>query len=229
MDFAGVQKSVLAHAASEPVVRWKSPRRGQRPRMSQPGTILQRISAGDAAAVRACLDEYGSTVWSIAQRYLGPLGEDVEDAVQEIFVEVWKSAVRFDPAKGSEAAFIATIAHRRLITRQQRAQRRRTAALANVPEPAAGPRTREASALRDEARAAAAAFERLSEDEKHVLHLSVHYGLSHERIAKATDLPVGTVKSRLRRGLIRLREMLHAEHEPGHAPHTAARAEGGAA
>jgi len=173
-----------------------------------PSSILQRVAAGDPAAVRACLDEYGDTVWSIAHRYLAPLGEDVDDAVQEIFVELWKSAPRFDPSKGSEPAFIATIAHRRLINRQRRAARHRSVALANVAEPAGTPAPKASENLHEEARAAAAAFEKLAEDEKQLLHLSIHHGLSHERIAKATDLPLGTVKTRIRRGLIRLRQML---------------------
>lgn len=171
-------------------------------------TILQRVAEGDPTAVRACLDEYADTIWSIAHRYLAPMGEDVEDAVQEIFVEVWKSADRFDPSKGSEPGFIATIAHRRLINRQRKASRHRSVALANVAEPSQKPTTREPSALHEEARAAAAAFEKLTEDEKQLLQLSIHHGLSHERIAKATDLPLGTVKTRIRRGLIRLRELL---------------------
>lgn len=167
--------------------------------------------------MRACLDEYGNTIWSIANRYLAPLGEDVEDAVQEIFVEVWKSAARFDPARGSEPGFIATIAHRRLINRQRRAVRGRAVALENVAEPAQKPAMREAASLSDEARAATAVFEQLSEDEKQLLHLSIHYGLSHERIARATDLPLGTVKTRIRRGLLRLRGMLGDQSASHHA------------
>lgn len=170
-------------------------------------TILQRIAQGDQSAVAACLDEYANTIWSIANRYLAPLGEDVEDAVQEVFVEVWKSAGRYDPSLGSEPAFIATIAHRRLINRQRRAASRRTVALANVAEPGRV-EVKDHTSLRDEARAAAIAFEKLEDDEKHLLWLSIHKGLTHERIAQETSLPLGTVKTRIRRGLIRMREML---------------------
>lgn len=73
-------------------------------------TILQRISAGDQDAVAACLDEYGGLVWRLALRYLNSKA-DAEDATQEIFISIWASAHRFDPAKGSEAAFVATVAH----------------------------------------------------------------------------------------------------------------------
>jgi RNA polymerase sigma-70 factor (ECF subfamily) len=182
-----------------------------------PRSILQRIADGDPAAVRACLDEYGDTVWAIAHRYLAPLGEDVDDAVQEIFVELWKCAGRFDPAKGSEPGFIATIAHRRLINRQRRAARHRSVALTHVAEPATTATPQPSENLHEEARAAADAFNKLTEDEKQLLHLSIHHGLSHERIAKATDLPLGTVKTRIRRGLIRLRQMLGDSSLPSHA------------
>ncbi len=183
-------------------------------------SLLQRIAQGDQSAVAACLDEYGNTIWSIAHRYLAPMGEDVEDAVQEVFVEVWKSAARFDPSLGSEASFIATIAHRRLINRQRRANARRTVALENIAEPGRA-EVKDPALLHDEARAAAVAFEKLENDEKHLLWLSIHKGLTHERIAQETSLPLGTVKTRIRRGLIRMRELLSG------AQSSTARAAGG--
>ena len=88
-------------------------------------TILQRIASKDTDAIGACLDEYGDLVWRLASRYLDRESGDVEDAVQEVFVEVWLSAGKFDPAKGTEAAYIATIAHRRLTDYQRRLSVRR--------------------------------------------------------------------------------------------------------
>ena len=179
-------------------------------------TVLQRIAQGDQSAVAACLDEYGNTVWLIARRYLSGMGEDMEDAVKDVFVEVWRSAYRFNPSIASEAAFIATIAHRRMISRQRRASRRRTIALGSIAEPALV-KIKDLPLLHDEARAAAAAFQKLEDDEKHLLWLSIQSGLTHERIAQATSLPLGTVKTRIRRGLIHIRAMLaarSAEHAP---------------
>lgn len=171
-------------------------------------TILQRIADGEPAAIRECLDRYGDFVWSLAHRYLAPMGDDVEDAVQDIFVELWRSASRFDPAIGGEPAFVATIAHRRLISRQRRAGRRRTVPVDSVAEPAARARLKDPAELSDDARAAVAAFGRLSDDERHIIELSLYHGLTHERIADHVNIPVGTVKTRIRRGLIRLRELL---------------------
>ncbi|MCC6675598.1 MAG: sigma-70 family RNA polymerase sigma factor [Phycisphaerales bacterium] len=171
-------------------------------------TILQRIAGGQSGAIRECLDRYGDFVWSLAHRYLSAMGEDVDDAVQEIFIELWRSAPRFDPAIGSEPAFIATIAHRRLISRQRRAGRRRTVPVESIAEPAARAQLRDPAQLRDEARSAAEAFRRLSDEERHIIELSLYHGLTHERIAAHINIPVGTVKTRIRRGLIRLREFM---------------------
>ena len=61
-------------------------------------SILLRISAGDKGAGAACVDEYGDLVWRLASRYLDRAKADIEDAVQEVFVELWQHAGRFDPA-----------------------------------------------------------------------------------------------------------------------------------
>lgn len=176
-------------------------------------SLLQRIAAGDESAVRSCLDEYGGLVWSLARRYLTPLGDDVEDAVQEVFVELWRHAGRFDPAKGSEPAFVATITHRRLTDRQRRARLRRSESLPDERVLAGVPASFSSgtpSDSKDSAHAASVALDRLPPEERHVLWLTLYQGLTHERIAGLTSQPVGTVKTRIRRGLARLREFLAA-------------------
>ncbi|MCC6425842.1 MAG: sigma-70 family RNA polymerase sigma factor [Phycisphaerales bacterium] len=175
-----------------------------------PAPLLQSIAKGDPTAVSQCIDEYGGTIYALANRYLKYLGEDVEDAVQEVFVEIWRSASRYNPTLGSEAAFIATIAHRRLTDRQRRAQIRRTAPLEGIPTVAQQTEHRipDHAGLRDDLRAAAVAFESLDKDEQQVLWYSLYQGFTHERIAAAIQIPVGTVKTRIRRGLMRLRELL---------------------
>lgn len=176
--------------------------------MAEP--LLQLIARGDPTAVARCIDEYGGTIHAIASRYLRSMGEDVDDAVQEIFVEIWKSAGRYNPTLGSEPAFIATIAHRRLTDRQRRAASRRTTDIASAPpvEQSRENFTPDRAALRDDLRAAASAFESLDRDEQQVLWYSLYQGMSHERIADVTRIPVGTVKTRIRRGMMRLRELL---------------------
>src|SRR6201995_483920 len=79
-------------------------------------SVLQRIASGDTAAVRECLETYGPLVWSIARR-MSRTPSDAEDATQEIFLDIWRSAPRYDASQGSDKVFIATIARRRLIDR----------------------------------------------------------------------------------------------------------------
>lgn len=176
--------------------------------------VLMRVAAGDASAVRECLDRFGGLVWSLSRRLLATASE-AEDAVQEIFVEIWKSAHRYDPDIASESAFVAMIARRRLIDRQRKAGRTpRHEAISDTRE--ASVELPEASLARDDdAGRAARAFKELSSEQQRVLSLSIHHGLSHEKIATATGLPLGTVKTHARRGLIRLRELMNGPANEG--------------
>ncbi len=173
-------------------------------------SILHRVAAGDPSAMQACMDRFGGLVWSLARRSAAG-ASDADDAVQEIFVDLWKSASRFDPSIATETTFVAMIARRRLIDRGRRRQRRLdTAALPDSAQPTA-PAEPDVPAKSEEAARAAAALERLRPEQQRVLQLSIYHGRSHEEISRATGLPLGTVKTHARRGLIRLREILEKE------------------
>lgn len=168
--------------------------------------LLHRVGAGDAQAVRECIARFGGLVWSLARR-LGLPQSECEDAVQEIFAAIWKSAHKYDPAIASETAFVAMIARRRLIDRRRKLGRTEPAMpitdatpmpTAVAPDPS----------LPEEARRAAAMLTQLSPEQQRVLTLNVYHGLSHESIARSTGLPLGTVKTHARRGLIRLRDLM---------------------
>ena len=170
-------------------------------------SALNQIAQGDPAGAAACIDEFGSLVWSLARRMSPDTGE-AEDAVQEIFVEVWKSAGSFDPHKGSAKTFVAMIARRRLIDRlRKRAQQPVFASLDELEVIGfAEPGTK--GELCVEAERAATAVAELSGTQQWIIKLAVFHGLSHGAIAKKTGLPLGSVKSLLRRGMIRVREIL---------------------
>lgn len=160
--------------------------------------------------MRACVDRYGNLVWALARR-LSPNASEAEDAVQEIFVDVWRSASRFDPNIASEAAFIATIARRRLIDRRRR--RGRQPATPNdlaAPEPAIAP----SQELVGDAAFAARALEQLRPEQRRMVVLATCHGLTHEEIAESTGMPLGTVKAHVRRGLMRVRELLAGPDTP---------------
>ncbi len=166
-------------------------------------SLLQRVAAGDAVAVRDCIAHYGGLVWSIARRF--ELA-DAEDAVQEIFLDLWKSAARFDPALGSEATFIAMIARRRLIDRRRTRRRRPTTE--QLPEVPSIPDAGIAPDASAEANKAAAALHQLRPEQRQVLVLSTCHGMSHGEIAAQTGMPLGTVKAHARRGLLSIRAAL---------------------
>lgn len=170
-------------------------------------SLFQRIANGDAAAVRECMDAYGGLVWSLARRYSESVA-DAEDAVQEVFLEIWKSAGRYDPAMGKESTFIATIARRRLIDRYRASSRRpETQEYDDSILASAGPET-DLSDVAADLDVAQRALAKLNDDQRQILILGIVEGLSHSEIATATGKPLGTVKTQMRRGLIKLREML---------------------
>ena len=173
--------------------------------MSQ--AILQRIASGDKTAVQDCLNAYGGLIWSLARR-MSPNTDDAEDAVQEIFVDIWKNSARFDETQSSETTFIAMIARRRLIDRLRYSNRRISADSLEdiVAEPANTTETDLQTCV--EAKEAAKALHTLRPEQRQVLQLSIIRGLSHQEISDATGMPLGTVKTHARRGLLQVREFL---------------------
>jgi RNA polymerase sigma-70 factor, ECF subfamily len=169
--------------------------------------ILKRIAEGDQDAVQDCLKAYGGLVWSLARRMLRSTDE-AEDAVQEIFVDLWKNAARFDPAQASETTFVAMIARRRLIDKIRFSQRRLApGSLEDILAEPAGSSGKEIQSL-VEGQEAFKALEELRPEQRQVLQLSIIHGLSHQEIAEATGMPLGTVKTHARRGLLQARELL---------------------
>ena len=169
--------------------------------------VLQRVAAGDEDAEKECLDRFGGLVWTLARRALSS-PEDAEDATQEIFTEIWLSADRYDPSKGTETVFVATIARRRLIDRIRK--KGREPWMDSLEEPGlqlAGSVGHPADVCA-EASLAAEALATLKPAQQQVLELGLLKGLSHSEIARATGMPLGTVKTQMRRGLIRIRELM---------------------
>jgi RNA polymerase sigma-70 factor (ECF subfamily) len=170
-------------------------------------SILERVAAGDSTAVQDCINRYGGLVWSIA-RDLTRTAADAEDAVQEVFLSVWKNAPRFDATKASEKTFIAMIARRRLIDSLRKAGRRPQ--LVALPEDGPDPADNSHIATQHgaEAEVAKRLLKELRPEQRQVIELSVYQGMSHSEISTATRIPIGTVKSHIWRGLNAVRSRL---------------------
>jgi RNA polymerase sigma-70 factor (ECF subfamily) len=184
------------------------PARVVRSKAQPTASILARVAQGDAVAARECVDRFGDLVWSIARRYSRTAAE-AEEAVAEIFADVWRSAVRFDPAQGAEILFVATIARRRLIDRMRHAARRDD--MQSIAAQSLSWFDLGSGAASPEAQAAGRAVMQLRPELQRVLELAVLQGLDHSEIAEVLGLPLGTVKKMVHRGLIQVRELMSAD------------------
>jgi len=172
-------------------------------------SILERIAAGDQAAVQECIDAYGDLIWSLARRFLRN-DADAEDAVQDVFIELWSSAGRYDHKIASEVAFVSTIARRRLIDKLRQARRR--PGMDSLDDEEASDANKPTVLPQMEEESDVAVVERvlatMEPEHREILALSLYEGYSHSEIAERLSLPLGTVKTRVRRGLIYVRDQL---------------------
>jgi RNA polymerase sigma-70 factor, ECF subfamily len=177
-------------------------------------SLLGRIASGEPAAVQECIARYGGLVWSLARRFTR-CASDAEDATQEIFLELWRHAARFDETLGSEINFVSTLARRRLIDRLRKTSLepnfdRSDAAMDSLVS------LQEADAA-DHAidrERALIAMSQLRPVCRRVLELAFLHDLTQPEIAQRLTLPLGTVKSHMRRGLLQLRASLQRKALP---------------
>ncbi len=179
---------------------------------------MPRIAAGDELAVRECVACYGPLIWALVRRWSPDL-RDAEDAVQDVFVDLWRSAARYDASRASEAGFVAMITRRRLIDRLRKRQR----AIEFEPLPdnfdiAQDDEVEVDRELRVER--AHEALRALPAAQRTMLELSLLHGRTHDEIARETNTPLGTVKSHIRRGLQRARTLLADPAAQAHATPT---------
>ena len=177
-------------------------------------SLLQRVGEGDPRAVAECIDRFGGLVWSLARKLVGNPTE-AEDAVQEVFIELWKHASRYDASVASEATFVTMIARRRLIDRiRQKGRRVNGDAIAmDEVSVAATTNDNQSAEIAEEAARVTKAISQLRPEQQNVLGLAVCQGWTHQVIADHLSLPLGTVKTHVRRGLMRVRELLEADGE----------------
>lgn len=180
--------------------------------MSNAKPVLPRIAAGDNSAVDECLQRYGGLVWSLARRRFADV-QLAEDAVQSIFLHLWKVAATFDENIASETTFIAMVARRRLIDYQRKHMCKKDFVQCEFDH--LEMKTEDPSVrieITEEAARAEKILNQLPADQQTVIRLSVFEGLSHSKIANQTGLKLGTVKTHIRRGLTKIRESLFKEN-----------------
>lgn len=130
-----------------------------------------------------------------------------QDAVQDAFLAVWRTAVSFDARRGNAQTWLLTLVHRRAVDVVRREERRRTEPLDDAPV-ASGASTEEEASVREQRRAVQAALGQLPDDQREALELSYYGGLTQTELADRLGVPLGTVKSRVFAGLARLRGLL---------------------
>jgi RNA polymerase sigma-70 factor (ECF subfamily) len=170
-------------------------------------TILPRIAAGDESAISDCINQYGNLIWALAKK-LTPRQEDAEDAVQEIFMEVWQNASRYDSTKSSESTFIAIIARRRLIDRLRKIYRRPV--IQSIEDTFETPPNLFESeiAVKIQAKQILGAMQTLRAEQREMMILNIYDGMSHGEISERLNVPLGTVKTHIRRGFKKVREVI---------------------
>lgn len=171
---------------------------------------VRKAALGDEAALGTLYDESSGLVYSVALRILGR-PEDAEEVTLDVYSQVWRSAGTFDAARGSVPAWLITMARSRAIDRLRSYDKRVRFEELNDPPPdasASGPSPEEATYSRQQQVLVESALGSLSPEQREVIRLAYFSGLSHSELAERLGLPVGTVKTRIRLGMMKLRESL---------------------
>jgi RNA polymerase sigma-70 factor (ECF subfamily) len=174
---------------------------------------MHLVRDGDANAFELIYDRHGGAAFSLAYRMVGDRTV-AEDITQEAFLSMWRSRVRYERERGSVRAWVLGIVHHRTIDalRRNLVHDRRRASAEGIEERQEAPeRTDVEVARRDEARTVREALDTLPEEQHQVIQLAYFGGFTHTQIAEMLDMPVGTVKGRMRLGLDKMRRALAPE------------------
>ena len=171
--------------------------------------LLAQVAEGDQSAFAALYDQTASRVLGLVRRLLRDFAQS-EEVTQEIFLEVWRNSKRYDPSKGSALTWILTMAHRRAVDRIRASQstRDRDTKIGLRDAEREYDSVSESVEISVEHERVGKALSRLTELQRQAVTLAYYGGYSHSEVAAMLSVPVGTVKTRLRDGMIRLRDEL---------------------
>jgi len=178
--------------------------------------LVARMAEQDQEALSALFDRYRGVVFSLALRILKERAE-AEEVLTEVFFQAWSGAVGFDALRGTVAAWLVTLCRSRAIDRL-RAKGRRDSGLGLIAQqqskavsPAVGRESEAAAEIQMRRTRIQAALDTLTPEQRGALELAYYGGLSHSEIAAKLGQPLGTIKTRIRQGLLMLRESLGAQ------------------
>ncbi|MEU5881232.1 sigma-70 family RNA polymerase sigma factor [Spirillospora sp. NPDC047279] len=171
--------------------------------------LLLRVARDDDAAFEELYDEVAGVVYGLIRRVLRDPAQS-EEVAQEVLVEVWRTAPRFDPARGGAMAWITTMAHRRAVDRVRSAQAATDREERAARHAAEIPHDEVAEQVVDrlERERVRRCLERLTAPQRESVTLAYYGGHTYREVAELLKIPLGTVKTRMRDGLIRLRDCL---------------------
>jgi RNA polymerase sigma-70 factor (ECF subfamily) len=171
--------------------------------------LLKRSGRGDEAAFAQLSDATSARAYGLAVRVVRDPSQ-AEEVTQEAFLEIWRTASRFDAGRGSAVSWVLTLVHRKAVDRVRSAEAstRRDTSYHQGNQPVEHDSTAEAAHASMEARRVRQAMDSLTEVQRQALELAYFKGYTHTEVAKMLDLPVGTAKTRIRDGLIRLRDTM---------------------
>ena len=173
-----------------------------------PDQLLTQVRDGDREAFSRLYDLLSPLVFGMALKTTKSRAI-AEEVTQEVFIQVWRQADRFDPARGSARSWVATMAHRRsvdAVRRSQSATDREEASLPSQPDPDVA----EQVIVSDERQRVRAALSHLTGLQREAIELAYFGGLTYREVAERLDAPLGTVKTRMRDGLARIRSAMEA-------------------
>jgi RNA polymerase sigma factor (sigma-70 family) len=169
--------------------------------------LLSLVASSDDQALEELYDRFSRVAYSLALRILRDEAL-AQDAVQEAFLAVWRSADRFLAERAKASTWILTLVHRRSVDLVRREDRRRGEPLESTAEPTAPVTTEEEATLGFERRIVQEALAQLSPEQREALELGYYGGLTQSELAERLGQPLGTIKSRMFAGLSRLRDLL---------------------
>ncbi len=180
--------------------------------MTSDEDLVAAIAGGDDNALAQLYDRYSRPAFGLASRILRDPAL-AQDALQDAFLAVWRTAAAFDPARASAQTWLLTLVHRRAVDVVRREERRRADPLPEqLPQQTLEGGADEEADLRDRRRRVQAALAQLADDQRQALELAYYGGLSQSELAERLGVPLGTIKSRMYVALAKLRELLD---EPG--------------